>query len=282
MKKRILTSLCVLALIIMTSAIAVFAEETNFVSPKDGDCVLIGDTVDLKYVVGFTAANNQTYCTITIESPSGGDPSTAFTSDSVYNDFEAEATFTPTEEGTYKITSVCGNYIIMNMGMFSRKLKNPITTETISIKAVKTYPSGTVLENEGVSYKVLKDTKTVAYAGPANKSATSVVIPASVKISGKTYKVTSIDSKAFYGCKKLKKVTIGKNFKSIGKSAFEKCSKLKTIIIKSTSLKLKTVGAKAFKGINAKATAKVPKKKLKTYKTILIKRGAKKTIKVKA
>lgn len=41
------------------------------------------------------------------------------------------------------------------------------------------------------------------------------------------------------------------------------------------------VGTKAFHGIHAKATIKVPKNKVKAYKAILTARGAKKTVKVK-
>jgi hypothetical protein len=41
------------------------------------------------------------------------------------------------------------------------------------------------------------------------------------------------------------------------------------------------VGSKAFKGINAKATIKVPKAKLKAYKTILKSRGIGSKVKIK-
>ena len=63
-------------------------------------------------------------------------------------------------------------------------------------------------------------------------------------ISGVTYKVTAIEKKAFSGCKKLNKVTIGKNVAKIGAKAFYGCSKLKTLIIKSTKMTVKKSEAK--------------------------------------
>ena len=74
--------------------------------------------------------------------------------------------------------------------------------------------------------------------------------------------VTKIGDKAFYKCTKLKKITIPSNVSSIGKQAFYGCGKLKTITIKTTKLTTKKVGSNAFKGIYSKATIKVPKKKL--------------------
>lgn len=49
--------------------------------------------------------------------------------------------------------------------------------------------------------------------------------------------------------------------------AFYKCKKLKNI--KISSLKLKTVGKNAFKGIAKKAKIDVPNKKVKEYKSYL-------------
>ena len=69
--------------------------------------------------------------------------------------------------------------------------------------------------------------------------------------------------------------------KTIGAKAFYKCAKLKSITIKTTKLTTKTVGANAFKGVYKKATVKVPAKKLKAYKTLLVKKGLPKTAKVK-
>ncbi|MBE5937975.1 MAG: hypothetical protein E7265_08095, partial [Lachnospiraceae bacterium] len=122
---------------------------------------------------------------------------------------------------------------------------------------------------------------TVTYVAPANKKAATVNVPDTVVISGVTYKVTAIEKKAFSGCKKLNKVTIGKNVAKIGAKAFYGCSKLETLIIKTTKLTVKKVGSKVFGKTPKKMTVKVPKKKFNAYKKMLIKRGVNKKAKFK-
>ena len=113
----------------------------------------------------------------------------------------------------------------------------------------------------------------VTYVKPLKKTVKRVTIPSTVTIGGIQYKVTAIGANAFKKCTKLKKVTIGKYVSKIGKKAFYKCKKLKTIVIKTKKLSAKKVGSKAFKGINKRATIKVPKSKYKTYKKWLKKKG---------
>ena len=93
--------------------------------------------------------------------------------------------------------------------------------------------------------------------------------------------VTKIGEKAFYKCEKLKKITIPSKVSTIGKQAFYGCKKLKSITIKTTKLTSKKVGSKAFKEIYAKATIKVPKKKLNTYKKLLKSKGVGSKAKIK-
>ncbi|MBE5928775.1 MAG: hypothetical protein E7267_05330 [Lachnospiraceae bacterium] len=148
-----------------------------------------------------------------------------------------------------------------------------------------------------MSYKVL-DTDAAGKTGTveiiataANKSLKKVTIPNTITKDGVTYKVVKIaknafknskklrsvkignnvqeiGNSAFRGCKNLSKVTTGKALKKIGKFAFAGDKKLKNINF-SNSKKLKSVGSKAFKGINAKAKVKAPKGKLKTYKKMI-------------
>lgn len=72
---------------------------------------------------------------------------------------------------------------------------------------------------------------------------TSCKITDTVKIGGKTFKVTAIGDNAFKGYKKLKTITIeSKNIESVGKNAV--------------------------KNIHKEATIKVPKNKVKEYKKL--------------
>lgn len=93
---------------------------------------------------------------------------------------------------------------------------------------------------------------------------TQIVIPS---------KVTKIGKQSFYGCEKLTKALISAKVTSIGSKAFASMPKLKSIVIKTTRLTSKTIGSNAFQKINSQATIKVPAKKLKSYKTLLKKRG---------
>lgn len=105
----------------------------------------------------------------------------------------------------------------------------------------------------GVDYTVVGKTAT---ATAISKSAKSATVKSTVKIGGKSYRVTAIAAKAAYKAKSLKTVKLGKNLKSIGKNAF--------------------------KGIAKKATFKCPKSKLKAYKKLVKAAGAPGTAKFRA
>lgn len=122
---------------------------------------------------------------------------------------------------------------------------------------------------------------TAEYVRPSNKRSTSAKVPATVVISGRTYAVTSIAPNAFKGNKKLKSVTIEKNVRKIGKNAFYGCKNLRKIVIKSKNLSKKSVGKNAFRGIYSKATIRVPKNKVKSYKSVFRSKGMGKKAKVK-
>ena len=142
---------------------------------------------------------------------------------------------------------------------------------------------GTSINVSGVVYKITKcsnKAKEVEYVEPVSSKKTSVTIPATVKINKETYKVTAVSANAFKNNKKLKSVTIGKNVTKLGKNAFSGCKNLKKITIKSTNLK--SVGNNALKGIDKKATIKVPKKQYNKYKKLFkSKTGYKKSMKIK-
>lgn len=203
-------------------------------------------------------------------------------------------------------------------------------TEAIPKKEATPPKKGDVVKDDKgtAMYEVTDVTgNKVVYKAPAKKSTKTITIPSTVTINDKVYKVTAIGKDAFAGCKKLTKVTIGKNVKTIGTSAFSGCSKLKTvsmgsnvtaigdkafykctalekitipskvkrigkqafygckklktITIKTTKLTSSKVGSKAFKGIYSKASIKVPKSKLKSYKKILRAKGVSSKAKIK-
>ena len=128
-------------------------------------------------------------------------------------------------------------------------------------------------------YKV-NGNKTVEY-NKVNKKAKTATVPTTVKVNGVNYQVTAIAPKAFANNKNLKKVVIPASVRSIGKQAFSGCKNLKMIIINTPYLTKKSVGAKAFKGIHAKATIKVPKKQKKAYQKFLKSKGIGKKVKIK-
>ena len=115
----------------------------------------------------------------------------------------------------------------------------------------------------------------------ATSKKTSRTIPSTVTLKGIKCQVTSIAAKAFKGDTKIKTVVIPATVRKIGKEAFAKCKNLKKITIKTAYLSSKKVGAKAFKGIHAKATIKVPKKQKKAYQKLLKARGVGKKATIK-
>ena len=146
--------------------------------------------------------------------------------------------------------------------------------------------------------------KEVAFSKPANKKAKSISVPATIKVDGVSYKVVKVADKAFAGCKKLTKVTIGKNVTAIGANSFKNCAaltkltipakvtkigantfagckKLKNLTIKNTKLKAKNLNKKAFSGLTKKTTIKVAKAKVKSYKKMFKKKGLSTKVAVK-
>lgn len=143
---------------------------------------------------------------------------------------------------------------------------------------------GKIYANGNYKYKItnasLNGKGTVTLVSVVKKTKT-VAVPDTIKLGGRTFKVTAIGKAAFNKNVKVTKITLGRNVKTIGARAFYGCKKLRTVVIKNTQMTGKTVGAKAFKGTYAKLTVKVPAKKLKSYKKILLNRGVSKKAVIK-
>ncbi|WP_022762101.1 leucine-rich repeat protein [Butyrivibrio sp. AD3002] len=154
-----------------------------------------------------------------------------------------------------------------------------VEKEEKAVKVEEPAPAHTVgeaIENGGASYTISsvdEGKEAVTYAKPESNKVASATIPDTITIDNKEYKVTEIAANAFKNNKKLKKITIGKNINKIGANAFFGCKNLKNIKFKTVLLTKKSVGKNAFKGVNAKAKAKVPKKVLKAYKKFLPGKG---------
>ncbi len=151
---------------------------------------------------------------------------------------------------------------ITGKGNYSGTIKK---TFKISIKNSSTYTIDTM------KYKVTNartDGKgTVELVSiPSNSKKTTITVPSTVKISGKTFRVSSIGSKAFKNKTHVKKIVLGKYITKIGQESFYGCKSLNTIEIKTTNLK--SVGKNSIAKIHKKAYIKVPSSKVITYKKL--------------
>ena len=117
-------------------------------------------------------------------------------------------------------------------------------------------------------------TNTVKYdASQVSENATKANVPATVKIDGKTYKVTSISAGAFSGNTKIKEVNVGSNVKKIAPGAFKGCKNLKTLTVRSKNFTKESVSG-AFKGASIK-TVGTPPSKVDAYKNVFTKANTK-------
>ncbi|MBQ4058981.1 MAG: leucine-rich repeat domain-containing protein [Lachnospiraceae bacterium] len=165
---------------------------------------------------------------------------------------------------TYKVTAISDTAFAG-----SKKLTSVTIGDNVTEFSAKTFKGCTNLKTLNIGNSV---TSIPANAFKNFKKLTTVKMGAGVKTIGKN---------AFYGCKALKTITIGKNVTKIGDKAFYGCSKMKTLTIKSSKLTTKKIGNKAFTKTPKSITVKVPKKKFKAYKSMLIKRGVNKKAKFK-
>ena len=139
-------------------------------------------------------------------------------------------------------------------------------------------------DENGAVYVITKtDSKNpeVAYQKAAATKGT-VVVPDTIVVNGTTYKVTSIEKKAFETGKKIKTIILGKNAKFIKKDAFAGCKALQKIVVKTKKLTKKTVAKKAFRGVRKNVRIVVPKKKKQAYRKLFYQRGLNKKVKIRS
>ena len=165
------------------------------------------------------------------------------------------------------------NYKVTEISASAFKNNKKIKTVTIGNNVTKIGASAFSGCTSLQSVKLAKNVKTIGDKAFYNcKKLSSITLSS---------KLTTIGKQAFFKCTSLKKITIPSKVKKIGTKAFYGCKKLKNITIKTKKLKSSNVGKHAFKGIYSKATIKVPKSKLKTYKKLLKSKGVSSKTKIK-
>ncbi len=190
----------------------------------------------------------------------------------------ASKTETKTDKSTYT------NYVVNTKSKTAQykgtavKVTDIVVPDTVTLSGTK-YKVTSIANDAFVDNTLVKSVKIGNNVTTIGNNAFSGCTNLKTVTGGKNVK--TIGNNAFYNCSKLSKITLYKNVKKIGNQAFYGCKKLKTINVKTSKLTKSKVGADAFKGIHAKATFKVPKKKLKSYKSIFKAKGAGSKVKYK-
>lgn len=139
---------------------------------------------------------------------------------------------------------------------------SPVTTLTPSDSTPVPVPptiaptqSETVVKNN-VTYEVEQNKKSVSVGDMKDVKSSSVTIPATVKVNGVSYPVTSVDKGAFKNNTNIKKVKLGKNIKNIEADAFRGCKNLTSVSLPSN---LQTIEKNSFNGCSSLKSVKLPK-----------------------
>lgn len=123
----------------------------------------------------------------------------------------------PGTEYSYKVVGVCSvdgkKYQGADSDIVTAKIGTPQIGDIYSVGDLK--------------YKVT-GAKEVSVIGLA-KEEVEIKIPSAVSISGKAYKVTSVQAKAFYQNEDIVSIAIGNNVTYVGKYAFYQCPNLETV-----------------------------------------------------
>lgn len=142
------------------------------------------------------------------------------------------------------------------------------------------YKKGDIVTIGNIIYKISGyEDRRVRVMGIENETVSKVVVPGSVSFGGRKYSVTCINANAFRGNQYIKKITFGKNLRSIEHYAFYNCSKLKTVVINSKVMV--NVSNYAFKRTKTNMKVYVPTKGLiSTYRSAMLDAGMSKKAKV--
>ncbi len=159
--------------------------------------------------------------------------------------------------------------------------KKPIKEYFIKTKATTGKTVKKAILSSGI-YKLNNSKKTAVFTAPNPfiKGGTSLKIPDTITVQGKTYKVIEFAANACANDMLLTTLTVGKNMKVIGAKAFSGCANLRKITFKGAALG--KVKANAFTGTKDNAVVTCPKAKLARYTKLLQKAGLSQTARFKA
>lgn len=116
----------------------------------------------------------------------------------------------------------------------------------------------TYVELGGIRYRMIqRDRRQAAVQTGVNPDAAALAIADFVTIDGITCSVVEIEADAFRGFRKLKRVTIGKQVRTIGRNSFYGCKKLKKVTLKGK--KIASIKAGAFYNTHARLKISLPK-----------------------
>ncbi len=179
----------------------------------------------------------------------------------IFNGYEGDVIIPETvvfNENSYRVTSIgkrafAGSYSlksvfipdsITSIGEFAFADCNSLTTKVV------------IGERKigGIKY-LLYCNQTAKIIQMSRGSKGDIILPESVEFKGHTYRVTSIEEKAFEWCESLKSIVIPDGITSIGKEAFSQCSSLTKIAIPNS---VKSIGERAFDGCEKLTSIIIP------------------------
>ena len=180
-----------------------------------------------------------------------------------------------------------GGYLLLKKNGKELQIKEQYNDGLVIVekyKRIKDYTDKTVKKAilSSGTYKLNNSKKTAVFTAPSPfiKGGTSLKIPDTITVQGKTYKVIEIAANACANDMLLTTLTVGKNMKVISANAFSGCANLRKITFKGAALG--KVKSNAFAGTKDNAVVTCPKAKLARYTKLLQKAGLSQTARFKA
>ena len=115
--------------------------------------------------------------------------------------------------------------------------------------------------------------------GPSSRGVKTITIPDYIEAEGKRFPVTTIEKGACKKLENLSRLYIGENVKRIGNSAFYGCSKLKKISVQTRLLNEDGMGTQVFSGVPEDAVVTCPEDLAKAYRKLFRDSGLPKSVK---